>query len=79
MQALKPSASGSGADGAPITLSLESISWISSEESRFAGCPLTVAFSNTGEVRFGSDAKPASVPMSSGVSSIHSAVRWVDG
>ena len=34
---------------------------------------------NAGLVRFGSAAKPALVPISSGVSSIHSAVAWVDG
>ena len=36
VQALKPSASGSGADGVPITLPLESMSWTSCEEFRFA-------------------------------------------
>ena len=34
---------------------------------------------NAGLLRFGSAAKPALVPISSGVSSIHSAVAWVDG
>jgi hypothetical protein len=66
VQTLNPSASGSGADGVPInpiSVPLESISWISSDELRFAGWPLTVARSNTGEVRFGSAAKPAFVPL----------------
>lgn len=37
VQALKPSASGSGAEGAPITVPFESISWISSDGFRLAG------------------------------------------
>jgi hypothetical protein len=37
VQASKPSASGSGADGAPITFPFESISCISSEAASFAG------------------------------------------
>jgi hypothetical protein len=36
VQALKPSASGSGADGAPIALPLESMSWTSCDVFRFA-------------------------------------------
>jgi hypothetical protein len=62
VHALKPSASGSGADGVPITLLLESMRSICSDVLRFAGCPLTVARSKAGEVRFGSAAKPALVP-----------------
>jgi hypothetical protein len=71
---LKPSESESGADGVPITFPFESISWISSNCWRFAGCPFTVALSNAGDVSFGSAANPAPVPIRSGVSSIHSAV-----
>jgi hypothetical protein len=52
--------------------------YIASEVVRFAGWPLTVARSNAGEVRLGSAAKPAFVPRSSGVSSIHSAVAWLE-
>lgn len=37
VQALNPSDSGSGADGAPITLPLESVSWISSDGCKLAG------------------------------------------
>jgi hypothetical protein len=78
VHALKPSASGSGADGVPITWLLESIRSISSDVLRFADAPLTVALSKTGEVRSGSAAKPAFVPRMRGVSSIHSAVAWVE-
>jgi hypothetical protein len=74
VHALKLSASGSGADGVPITWLLESMRSISSDVLRFADAPLTVALSKTGEVRFGSAAKPAFAPRMSGVSSIHSAV-----
>ena len=66
------------ADGVPITWPFESISCISSDEVRFAGWPLTVARSKAGVVRFGSAAKPAFVPMIKGVSSIHSAVAWLE-
>ena len=79
MHALKPSRVAFGADGVPITLLLESTSSISSDELRFAGAPFVVACVNEGFVRLGSAAKPASVPISSGVSSIHSAVRCVEG
>lgn len=37
VHALNPSASGSGADGAAITLPFESISWIASDGFRLAG------------------------------------------
>lgn len=40
---------------------------------------MTVARSKTGELEFGSAAKPAFVSRMSGVSSIHSAVAWVEG
>ena len=72
---LKPLWSGSGADGVPITWLLELMSWISSDGVRFAFAPLTVALLKRGLVRLGSAEKPALVPISSGVSSIHSAVR----
>ena len=61
-----------------ITFPLPSISCISSEVWRFALTPLTVLLVNAGFVRFGSAAKPALVPISSGVSSIHSAVACVE-
>lgn len=78
VQALNPSASGSGAEGVPITLPLESVSSISSDGFRLAGRPFTVAPSNIGEVRFGREARPGLVPRISGVSSIHSAVACVE-
>ena len=73
-QSSNPSAVEFGADGAPITLPFESVRSSSSEAFRPAEAPFTVADVNAGFVRFGSAAKPASVPISSGVSSIHSAV-----
>src|SRR5262249_38803635 len=79
VQALKPSCVAFGADGEPMTLLFASISCICSELTRPAFAPFVVADVNAGSVRFGSAAKPASVPSRSGVSSIHSAVRWVDG
>src|SRR5258708_40291414 len=79
VQAPNPSASESGADGAPITLPFESIRSICSEDVSLTAAPLVVPRSKFGFDRFGSDAKPALVPISSGVSSIHSAVAWVDG
>jgi hypothetical protein len=78
VQALNPSVSGSGADGAPITLAFESTRSSSSDAFRFAGAPFVVARSNAGVDRFGSAAKPALVPIRSGVSSIHSAVACVE-
>ena len=78
VQASNPSAVAFGAEGAPITLPFESIRSSSSEDLRLAGWPLVVAEPNAGFERFGSAAKPAFVPISSGVSSIHSAVAWVE-
>ena len=76
-QASNPSALEFGAEGAPITLPFESVRSISSDALRPAGAPLTVAELNAGLVRLGSAANPALVPISSGVSSIHSAVAKV--
>jgi hypothetical protein len=70
-QASKPLPAALGADGVPITLLLESISCICSEVVSLTGEPLTAPELNAGLVRLGSAAKPASVPISSGVSSIH--------
>src|SRR4051794_36463967 len=61
-----------------MTFPLLSMSWMISDDFRFAACPFVFALSNAGFVRFGSAAKPALVPMSSGVSSIHSAVACVE-
>src|SRR5205814_6393175 len=77
-QTPKPSRSASGADGAPMTWLLLSISWISSDDLRPAGAPLTVPESNAMFDRFGSGARPTVVPISSGASSIHCAVACVD-
>src|SRR3954453_11581233 len=79
VQALKPSCVEFGADGAPITFPPESMSCICSDVCRFAFAPLTLALPNAGLLRLGSAAKPASVPISSGVSSIHSAEPCVEG
>ena len=68
-----------GADGTPITLPLESVRSISSAVDSLTAAPLTVPELNAGLVRLGSAAKPALVPISSGVSSIHSAVACVEG
>jgi hypothetical protein len=78
VQASKPSAVAFGAEGVPITAASEEMSWISSEALSPAGRPFTVAAVKDGDVRFGSAANPAFVPIRSGVSSIHSAVRCVD-
>src|SRR5437764_14327949 len=43
-----------------------------------ADAPSVVADVQAGLVKFGSGANPAFVPMISGVSSIHSAVAWVE-
>src|SRR4051794_19481430 len=61
-----------------MTLPLLSMSWMISGDFRFAGWPFVFALSNAGLVRLGSAAKPALVPISSGVSSIHSAVACVE-
>src|SRR3954449_923983 len=74
VQALNPSACASGPDGVPITLPLEAVRTISSDAFSPAAAALVLARSNRGLVRFGNEARPAPVPMSSGVSSIHSAV-----
>ena len=68
-----------GADGVPITLPLESISWISSVAFRLAFAPFVVPLVNGVFVRLGNAARPAPpVPNTSGVSSIHSAVACVE-
>ena len=74
----KPSRRESGADGVPITRPLPVATKIRSERFRCALAPLTLALSKVVRDRFGSEARPASVPMMSGVSWIHSAVRCVD-
>ena len=74
VQASNPSAVAFGAEGVPITLPFESVRSSSSEVLSPAGWPFVVAEPNAGFERFGSAAKPALVPISSGVSSIHSAV-----
>src|ERR1700693_4775385 len=78
VQALKPSRSGSGAEGTPITLPLESIRSMAWAALRWAGLPLTEARSNAGEESRGRDGDPAFAPRISGVSSIHSALSWVE-
>jgi ABC-type Na+ transport system ATPase subunit NatA len=78
VQASKPLCAALGPDTEPITLPLESVRSSASEAERLAEAPLTVPLVNAGLDRFGSDANPASVPISSGVSSIHSAVACVD-
>src|SRR6185312_12356990 len=75
VQALKPSRVEFGADGVPITEPFESISWIASDDWRLAFAPFTVPLVKLGFDRFGSAARPTPpVPISVGVSSIHSAV-----
>src|SRR4051794_34438514 len=61
-----------------MTFPLLSMSWMISDDFRAAACPFVFALSKAGLVRFGSAAKPALVPISSGVSSIHSAVACVE-
>ena len=78
VQASNPLCAALGPDTEPITLPLESVRSSASEAERLAEAPLTVPLVNAGSDRFGSDANPASVPISSGVSSIHSAVACVD-
>src|SRR5205807_5281567 len=78
VHAEKPSCVALGADGAPMTLPLESMRSICSGVCRFALAPLVLADVKAGLVRFGSATKPAFAPSSSGVSSIHSAVACVE-
>src|SRR3954451_18884158 len=78
VQAEKPSCVAFGADGAPMTLPFESMRSICSAVTRLALAPFVLAEVNAGLLRFGSAAKPALVPSSSGVSSIHSAVACVE-
>src|SRR5437870_1965906 len=60
-------------------LVLASTSWIASDALSPALAPLAVALANGTLPRFGRAVKPApSVPINSGVSTIHSAVAWVD-
>ena len=78
-QASNPLPAALGAEGVPITLLFESMSCICSEVVSLTAAPLIVPELNAGLVRLGSAAKPASVPISSGVSSIHSALACVEG
>ena len=59
MQSLKPSASGSGADGVAIAVPLPFTSWISSFAFSPAGLPFTVARSKFTVERFGMAERPA--------------------
>src|SRR3954451_23080354 len=61
-----------------MTLPAESVSRIFSDACRPGAAPLTFAPVNGTVLRLGSAASPALVPMSSGVSSIHSAVACVE-
>ena len=48
-----------------MMLPFESANWTASDDLRFAGLPLTVPWSKTGLVRFGSAANPGLIPISS--------------
>jgi hypothetical protein len=63
-----------GADGVPMTLPLEVVSRIRSAALSWAAAPFTFARSNVVRERVGRSARPAFVPITIGVSSIHSAV-----
>jgi hypothetical protein len=65
-------------EGAPITLLFESMRSICSDVLSFTGALFVAPRSKPGFVRLGNAAKPAFVPISSGVSSIHSAVACVE-
>jgi hypothetical protein len=75
---LNPSPVAFGADGAPLTAPLESVRSTPSVVFRFR----RAVGGRAGERGIGEARQrrnPALVPISSGVSSIHSAVAWVDG
>src|SRR3954469_1861917 len=65
---------GSGADGVPMTLPLVVVSRIRSAALSWAAARLTFARSNVVRDSLGRSARPALVPITIGVSSIHSAV-----
>jgi hypothetical protein len=78
-QSVNAVAEPSGADGVPITAPDWSISCTSSPGLRFAGAPLRVAPLNRVSVSCGREVSPTPfAPKPIGVSSIHSAVDWVD-
>ena len=77
-QSAKPSLLTSGADGCAMTWLLLSTSCICSAVASAGLTPLVSALSKCVGVRLGSAAKPPPVPMISGVSTIHSAVAWVE-
>ena len=79
MQSLKLAASAPGADGVARIWPLLLASCISSAAVSFAVAPLVVAPAKCTVPRFGSAEMPVPlVPISSGVSSIHSALPPVD-